>query len=149
MELLSTVLHAVVEDPATTGKPAATWAEARAAAAACGEIEDEELSLVLEEEDADMLRDILGQWRAGKRNALEHDKAVLKRAIKAFRKRLKVTLLDDESSLGGGAFSSGRSSSIVAITPPERYPRATWDELVRLGRLKGGRDGMYELAPGG
>ena len=148
-DLLSTVLASLAGEPAPDGSAPATWDQARAAAATCGEIEDEELTLVLEEEDVEMLREILAEWRSGKRHALEHDKAVLKRALKAFRKRLKVTLLDDESSLGGGPFSGGRNSAIVGITPPERYPRATWDELVRLGRLNGGRDGMYELPPGG
>ena len=70
---------------------------------------------------------------------------MLKRALKAFRKRLKVTLLDAETSLSGGPMSSGRQSSIVAVTPPDRYPRAVWDELVRQGRLKDARHGMYEL----
>jgi hypothetical protein len=35
----------------------------------------------------------------------------------------------------------------VAVTPPDRYPRAVWDELVRQGRLKDARHGMYELPP--
>jgi len=63
------------------------------------------------------------------------DKAVLKRALKAFRKRLKVTRLDDESRNTRGAFSAGRVSGVVAITPPSQFPQAVWDELVRQGRL--------------
>ena len=42
-------------------------------------------------------------------------KEELKRALKAFRKRLKLTRLDDESKLGGGAMSGGSASSVVAI----------------------------------
>ncbi|MCP3920929.1 MAG: hypothetical protein GY711_35825 [bacterium] len=78
---------------------------------------------------------------------LEHDRGVLKRALKAFRKSLKVTLLADESTLGGSAMSGGRKSTIVGIRPPERYPRETWDELVRQGRLKYAGHGTYELPP--
>jgi hypothetical protein len=41
--------------------------------------------------------------------------------------------------------SSGRQSGIVGITPPNLYPREVWDELVRVGRLKKTRDGLYEM----
>ena len=143
MELLSTVLWKLAGD-----EPSGSWPEVKAAAGQCGELE-EELQLALEAEDVGLLRELLDDWQAGRRHAPEHDRAVLKRALKAFRKRLKVTLLDDESSLGGGPMSGGRGSSIVGIRPPERYPREVWDELVRLGRLRDAKHGMYELPPGG
>jgi len=69
----------------------------------------------------------------------------LKRAMKAFKKRLKLTRLDAESTLGGGPFSGGRGSGIVAIQPPNQYPREVWDKLVELGRLKRAEGGLYEL----
>lgn len=69
----------------------------------------------------------------------------LKKALKAFKKRLKVMRLDDESTLGGGAMSSGKKSSIVAIVPPNQYPKTVWDELVKQGRLKYAGQGLYEL----
>jgi hypothetical protein len=69
----------------------------------------------------------------------------LKKAFKAFRKRLKLMRLDDESRLGGGPLSGGRPSQIVAITPPREFPQAVWDELVRQGKLKKSSQGMYEL----
>ena len=47
---------------------------------------------------------------------------VLRRALKAFKKRLKLTQLDCESSLGVGPMSGGRPSGIVAISPPDQYP---------------------------
>ena len=72
----------------------------------------------------------------------------LKHALKAFRKRLKMTRLDDESKLGHRAMSGGRQSKIVAILPPREYPRAVWDELVRQGRLKNAGQGFYELVGG-
>lgn len=70
----------------------------------------------------------------------------LRNAFKAFKKRLKLTRLDDESSLGRGPLSGGKTSGIVAITPPHQYPRAVWDQLVAQGRLKYAGQGMYQLA---
>ena len=72
---------------------------------------------------------------------------MLKRALKAFRKRLKIVRLDQESTAGGGAFSSGKQSSIVGVAAPDQYPQEVWDELVRQKRLVAGRDGLYELPP--
>lgn len=69
----------------------------------------------------------------------------LKKAYKAFKKRLKLTQLDEESKLGGGPMSSGRRSEIVAIMPPGQFPPAVWDELVRQGKLKKAGHGTYEL----
>ena len=70
---------------------------------------------------------------------------VLKRALKAFKKRLKLTRLDHESSLGVGPLSGGRPSRIVAITPPNQYPREVWEMLVEQGRLKQAGHGQYEI----
>ncbi|MBN2217013.1 MAG: hypothetical protein JW719_06525 [Pirellulales bacterium] len=69
----------------------------------------------------------------------------LKAAMKAFRKRLKLTCLDDQSRIGVGPMSSGRKSGIVGITPPNQFPQAIWDELVRQGKLKYSGNGQYEL----
>ena len=69
----------------------------------------------------------------------------LKQALKAFRKRLKLTRLDAESNLGGGPMSGGVKSGIVAITPPNQYPRSVWDELVKQGKLKPASHGMLSL----
>jgi hypothetical protein len=69
----------------------------------------------------------------------------LKAALKAFKKRLKLTRLDAESGLGGGPLSSGRGSGIVAITPPSQFPPAVWDELIKQGKLKKLGGGTYEL----
>ena len=70
----------------------------------------------------------------------------LRKAMKAFKKRLKLARLDDESSLGRGPMSGGKSSGIMAIMPPNQYPKAVWDELVARGRLKYAGQGLYQLA---
>jgi hypothetical protein len=69
----------------------------------------------------------------------------LKSAMKAFRKRLKLTCLDDQSRIGVGPLSSGRRASIVGITPPDQFPAAVWEELARQGKLKYAGSGQYEL----
>ncbi len=74
------------------------------------------------------------------------DPKELKAAMKAFKKRLKLTCLDDQSRIGVGPMSSGRQSGIVGITPPDQFPRSVWDELVRQGKLKSAGGGLYELA---
>jgi hypothetical protein len=66
--------------------------------------------------------------------------------MKAFKKRLKLARLDEESGLGHGATSSGRRSGIISIAPPRQYSQAVWDELVRRGRLKYVGHGLYEPA---
>jgi hypothetical protein len=68
----------------------------------------------------------------------------LKLALKAFNKRLRLTRLDDESKLGHGAMTAGGKSGIVAITPPNQFPKTIWDELVKQGKLKYVGHGLYE-----
>lgn len=69
----------------------------------------------------------------------------LKAALKAFRKRLRLMRLDEESNFGGGPMSGGRSSGILAITPPDQYADAIWEELARQGKLRYVGEGLYEL----
>jgi hypothetical protein len=66
-------------------------------------------------------------------------------ALKAFKRRLKLTRLDAESQLSKNPLSTGRGSGIVAIAPPVDYPQAVWDELVRQNKLKKAGQGLYEL----
>ncbi len=142
MQLLSTVLAAAVADPTSD----AVWLEARRARE-LSKVDEPDIVAALEARDATALAAILESWKSGARLAPEHDREVLKRGLKAFRKSLKVTRLDAESSLGVGPMSSGRHSGIVGMRPPERYPAAVWEELARQGRLIAGKFGVYELPP--
>ena len=72
-------------------------------------------------------------------------KELLRLAMKAFRKRLKLTILDDESRLGRGPMSGGSKSSVIAITPPNQFPRDVWEELAEQGKIKRAGRGVYEL----
>lgn len=67
----------------------------------------------------------------------------LDRAFKAFKKRLEVNRLADESRLGGRYTSGGRKSSIDAIMPPDEFPREIWLVLVRDGKIKDMGGGFY------
>lgn len=70
----------------------------------------------------------------------------LKSALKAFRKRLKLTRLDDESRLTSrNPMSAGKKSEIAAILPPREFPREVWQELARQGKLRDTGRGFYEL----
>jgi hypothetical protein len=72
-------------------------------------------------------------------------KEELRLAMKAFRKRMKLMRLDDESRVGHGPMSSGQKSRVAAITPPDQYPKAVWQELARQGKLKYDGGGLYSL----
>jgi len=144
-DLLSRILTDVVAQLQLDVEPERAWAEASRALAAAREDDDVELYVAIEDRDLDTLRAIVSGWASGERTLTKSDRDVLKRALKAFRKRLKVVRLDSESSVGGGPTSSGRQSSIVGVRPPDQYPQEVWDELVRQKRLIENRDGTYEL----
>ena len=73
------------------------------------------------------------------------DAETCRRALRAFRKRLALTRLDDESKLGRGPLSKGGDSHLAAIVPPSEWPQSVWEELVRKGRLHYIGYGLYEL----
>ncbi|MFT5424805.1 MAG: hypothetical protein ACI89L_002607 [Phycisphaerales bacterium] len=66
-------------------------------------------------------------------------------AIKAFRKRLKVMRLNDESKLGGHYTTGGRKSNIDAIEPPREFKPAVWKALAKAGKLRDTGRGFYAL----
>ena len=142
MELVVVRFHAVAADPASD----AAWAQAREALRATATNEPE-LTAAVEARDANAVKALIAAWDAGRRPMPVHDRELLQRALKAFRKSLKVTRLDAESTIGKNPMTSGHESSIVGMVPPTRYPRDVWDELVRQGRMSGGKHGIYELPP--
>ena len=77
--------------------------------------------------------------------AVPPTKEELKAALKAFKKRLKLTQLEEESKLTRRPTTSGQPSGIVAIGPPAQFPQVVWDELVKQGKLKKAGGGTYEL----
>ncbi len=66
----------------------------------------------------------------------------LKKAYKAFKKRLKLARLDDASGLSRGS----KTTKIGGITPPSGFPLEIWEELVAQGKLKREGGGIYSIA---
>jgi hypothetical protein len=139
--LLCSVLAAAAET-----QDAEAWTRA-AEALAAARAKEPELARAGETRDAAAVGALIGEWHSGRRPLPEPDREVLRRAMKAFRKSLKVTRLDAESSIGGGPMSSGRNSGIAGMRPPDRYPRDVWEELARQKRLLSVGHGIYELPP--
>lgn len=73
------------------------------------------------------------------------DAETCRKAMQAFRKRLALTVLDEESKLGRSPLTKGSEGGRAAITPPDEWPLAVWQELARQGRLKDIGHGFYEL----
>lgn len=146
MQLLSTVLANVVADLEREPASDTPWTHARHALEPT-RAQEPGLAKTLEARDLAALKALVEGWKSGKLPLPVQDRDVLTRALRAFRKSLKVTRLDAESSLGGGPFSSGRHSQIAGMRPPERYSRDVWDELARQKRLLSVGHGIFELPP--
>jgi hypothetical protein len=70
----------------------------------------------------------------------------LKAALTAFKKRLKLTILDHESRLGAHRpTSSGKKADVQGIIPPTQFPPQVWWELARQGKIKSMNGGFYKL----
>ena len=71
----------------------------------------------------------------------------MKRALKAFRKRLKLTQLDEDSRLGHSPLTGARSK-IASIQPPAGFGKEVWEELADKGFLKRDGIGFFALVEG-
>ncbi|HEY2838342.1 MAG TPA: hypothetical protein VGJ26_04290 [Pirellulales bacterium] len=70
---------------------------------------------------------------------------ILKSAYNAFKKRWKLTRLDQESRIGRGPMSAGQKSTIDGIIPPNQFPLAVWEALAKQGRIKYSGSGFYAM----
>ena len=109
--------------------------------------QEAELAALIDARDVTALRAVVKGWQSGERQLPAQDREVLKRALKALRKRIKLMRLDQESRIGGGAMSGGLESTIAGITPPDQYPPNVWAKLASQGRLIDCGQGVYELPP--
>lgn len=66
-------------------------------------------------------------------------------ALRAFKKRLRVMRLSDESKLGSPYTSGGKRSNIDAIEPPSGFDPEIWRALVAEGRLIDTGQGFFAL----
>ena len=67
----------------------------------------------------------------------------MKDAMHAFRKRLKLARLNDESKIGGRQLTGGKRSEIDAVEAPRDYPERVWKALVHAGKLRDAGGGFY------
>ena len=144
--LLSEILAEVVQEVSSAGDTENAWSRASDAVEATQE-NDEQLRAAVDARDHEALSSMVAGWSAGERLLPEQDRAVLKRAMKAYRKRLKLTQLEADSAVGRGPLSGGSRENILGIVPPQQYPPAVWELLARQGKLVRAGQGMYELPP--
>jgi len=72
--------------------------------------------------------------------------ATLVQALGAFKKRLKLTRLDQESKLGAHKpMTSGKKTEGMGIQPPNQFPREVWKELARQRKIKDMGGGFYTM----
>lgn len=69
----------------------------------------------------------------------------LRKALKAFKKRIKLMRLDEDSRIGHGPLSGTGKQQIVSIQPPSGFGHEIWEELAAKGYLKHDGGGFYEL----
>jgi len=75
------------------------------------------------------------------------DPKLIKTAFKAFKKRLKLTQLVEDSKVSTRQMTGGSTNDIIAIQPPADFPPDVWRELVKQGKLKQAGGGLLELVP--
>jgi hypothetical protein len=67
------------------------------------------------------------------------------KALAAFRKRISLAMLDEESKLGRNPLTTGAESGIAGIAPPNEWPKEVWQELSCQGKLRYLGYGLYGL----
>lgn len=110
-------------------------------------VDDAEVKRVFGDKDADGLDALITKLENPAPEAAPKDASAsdeeMQAAMRAFRKRLKLARLADESKLGGRYTSGGRKSAIDAIQPPDGFPDRVWRALVGAGKLKDTGQGFY------
>lgn len=76
---------------------------------------------------------------------VEVDPEEKRKAMRAFRKRLKLVRLDHESRLGRSPLTGGKKADVDAILPPHEFPKEVWEALAAEGKLRKAGGGFYEL----
>ncbi len=69
----------------------------------------------------------------------------LRDAMRAFRKRMKLTKLDHESKLGRSPLTGGKEAEFESILPPHQFPSEVWKTLAAQGELESCGGGFYKM----
>lgn len=72
------------------------------------------------------------------------DENEMKKALSAFRKRLRALQLETDSKLGRSALT-GKKETVTAIQPPLGFGKDVWQHLAQIGWLKNEGRGFYQL----
>lgn len=72
------------------------------------------------------------------------EEAELKKALVAFRKRVKMLQLEQDSKLGRSPLT-GKKEEVMAIRPPSGFGTEIWRELALQGHLKDDGQGFYTM----
>jgi hypothetical protein len=139
-------LHARLLPGASADDAEALWREAETSVAAAGAEEDASVALPVLERSVEDLGALVAGWDSRRTPLPAWDQAVLKRALNAYKKRLKLTRADDEVSSSRSPLTRGASSGIVGVRPPEQYSADVWAVLVAQGRLRDAGHGLLEPA---
>lgn len=145
--LLCNKLKALVAEleGADEAAAASVWKRMELALARADAEEDAEIALPVLDRSVAEMKALFTAWEDHSVHLPSWDKAVLKRALKAYRKRLKLVRLDDEASSSRNPLSKGTESSILGVKAPEQYPDEVWDMLIAQGKLRDGGHGLLEL----
>ena len=98
--------------------------------------------------DVEKLAELLDELRSPPDAAVRPDVPGMEtcnKALQAFRKRLSLAMLDEESKLGRNPLTKGAASGIDGIVPPNEWPEKVWQELARQGKLRYLGYGLYGL----
>lgn len=131
--------------PVSPGKAGEHWALAQRLLGRMP-ADQEEVARVCESRDLEGLDSIIAKLEAPatpSASVTSIPDEELDRAMRAYKKRLKVMRLADESKLGGRQLTGGRQSEIDAIIPPTEFPRDVWVALAHRGDLKDAGGGFY------
>ncbi len=79
--------------------------------------------------------------------AVEVSEREMNDALRMFRKRIKLSRLNDESKLGGRGMTAGKKSDIASMEAPKDYSRHVWRALAKAGKLVDEGHGFYALPP--
>ncbi len=124
---------------------ASVWKRMEMALGRADAEEDAEIALPVLDQSVEEMQALFAGWADGSIHLPAWDKAVLKRALKAYRKRLKLVRLDDEASSSRNPLSKGTESAITGVRAPEQYPQEVWDMLIAQGKLRDAGHGLLEL----
>lgn len=110
-------------------------------------VDRERAGAIFAERDIEALDEMVAwvEGVAAKQNApaAQVSKEVMASAFNAFKKRLKLGRLADESKLGGRYTSGGKKSERDAIIPPVEFGAEVWKALEQAGKLRHTGQGFY------